>query len=123
MEISITIDQLNDVLREAKKQFASLCLNNEAGISSEVYFDIDDIMEIKTSAGDMTILIMHSDIDARCHVMDVRLISRMRFNKYLNYKGFLADKIKVGRINDVLELTYSSNNTHNQKNQYSPGLF
>jgi hypothetical protein len=87
-------DYLKNVLKDAHKQNVSISICSKAGNWSE-YFQIDDIRDVVTERGLVTIMVLHSDQSPKRALVDVRLISSVKFNKYLTVKGKLTSEISV----------------------------
>jgi hypothetical protein len=101
MIVSVKVNHLKNVLRDAKNQCASVAIRSRTGESSNEYFHINEVKDVFTERGVITIVILHSEKDLRCALMDVRLIKGLRFNKYLTVKGVLTDEIVV--LSDVVQ--------------------
>jgi hypothetical protein len=100
MMISVKVNHLKNVLRDAKNQCASVAVRSRAGEWSNEYFQINEVKDVFTERGVITIMILQSEKDLRCALMDVRLIKGIRFNKYLMVKGALTREIIV--ISDLV---------------------
>lgn len=87
-------DHLKNVLKDAHKQNVSISISSKAGNWSE-YFQIDDIRDVITERGLVTIMVLHSDQSPKRALVDVRLISSVKFNKYLTVKGTLTSELSV----------------------------
>jgi hypothetical protein len=97
MEVSVTTENLKSVLTEIKRQFISIAIRNRTGKWSDQYFDIDDVKEFKSNNGQVTALILHSQNDSLCIVMDIRSILGLKLSKYLTFNGDIAREVTVCR--------------------------
>lgn len=95
MQISVTTKNLTEILREAKRQFISIAVSNRAGKWSEQYFTIEAIKDVKADAQRITMLVLHSERDSQCAVIDARSVVAIKFNKYLNVNETLVDEIEI----------------------------
>jgi hypothetical protein len=95
MKVSIEVEHLKNILRGARKQFINAAICNSAGKWSEQYFVIDDLREIKTEHGTVAILLLHSPSNSECAAIDIRHISRLRFNKCLSIEGASVKELAI----------------------------
>jgi hypothetical protein len=95
MKMSLRVEYLKNLLKGAKKQFINAAICNSTGKWSEEYFMIDDLKVIRTEQGRVVILFVHSSNNSECAAIDIRHISALRFNKYLNIGGTLVDEVSI----------------------------
>jgi hypothetical protein len=101
MIMAVTIENLKSLLIEAKHQFIGILLCNRAGEWSDESYEIDIVKEIRNGSQKTTLLVVHSAKNSACLVVDVNLISGIKFNKYLHHDGSLVDEIRIHRKNKV----------------------
>jgi hypothetical protein len=106
MELIIEREKFKEILEEARNQFISVALGNKAGKWSDQYFTIEDVKEFKVAQSRITVLILTSSQDSRCVTIDINLLGKIKFNKYLNFNGTLAEEIKIASNNEVPLLSH-----------------
>src|SRR5690349_16209957 len=94
MIVRLKADHLKNVLKDARNQNVSISIASKAGSWSE-YFHIDEIKDVVTERGVVTIMVLHSDQSPQHAMVDVRLISGVKFNKYLTVKGTLTSEVSI----------------------------
>jgi len=105
MEISVTHDGIENILKEVKNQFISFSISNDSGKWSNQYFSLADVKEF-TRGGERTIVVLLNSLkDSECIAVDVNLICGFKFNKYLNVDGRLTDEIRIVSKGMALQLS------------------
>ena len=94
MIVWLKADHLKNVLKDARNKNVSISICSKAGNWSE-YFHINEIKDVITERGVVTIMVLHSDQSLQNTMVDVRLISSVKFNKYMTVKGELTSEISV----------------------------
>jgi hypothetical protein len=95
MTISVKADRLKEILRDAREQVASIAICI-AGKWSDEYFYIQEINDVITERGAVTIMVLQSVKDWTCTLVDISIISAVKFNKYIMVKGLLTSEVDVG---------------------------
>ena len=106
MEISVNKDSINDLLREAKKQFINVSISNDSGRWSKEYYHLHQITRFKQGNEKVTIVLLCSPKDSECTAIDSRLIHGIKFDKYLYLNGDLNHEIKIVSKDTALQLSH-----------------
>ena len=104
MMITAAAESLKRILQVAKEQFVQVSLCNPAGQWSKEYYTIDHIKENRRGFESATMVVLRSEKDSSCQVMDVTLIAALKFNKYLQYHGALVDEVIFTKKEKATEL-------------------
>ena len=106
MKISVTQEQVKDVLNEVKRQFIDISISNHSGQWSDQYFLIQDIKELKQNGEKITLLLLISPNNLRSTAINAKLIHRIRFNKYLNLNGQLSTEVCIECRDSATQLSH-----------------
>ena len=95
MEVSVTHEDLKDILNEIKKQYINIAILDETGEWSEEYYIVEGVKEITSRQGSTTALLLVSPKLSHCSIIDVKSILGIKLNKYLNLNGTLMEELRV----------------------------
>lgn len=95
MEMSVTYEELKDVLNEIKNQYINVAILDETGEWSEEYYTVEGVKDIKNRQGTTTALLLVSPKLSHCSIIDVKSILAIKLNKYLNLNGTLLEELRV----------------------------
>ena len=95
METLVTREEIQEVLKQAKKQFISISISNDLGQWSEQFFALQEIREVKDGSEKITMLLLNSPKNSECTVINAQYIHGIKFNKYLYLNGSLLDQVAV----------------------------
>jgi hypothetical protein len=95
MEVSVRHEDLKDILGEIKKQYINVAILDETGEWSEEYYIVEGVKDITNHQGTMTALLLVSPRLSHCSIVDVKSISGIKMNKYLNLNGTLMQELTV----------------------------
>ena len=95
MIISVRPDALRDILEDAKENRVGISVCRRGGQWSNEYCQIDEIKDVQTGDGVITVVILHPFEGSQVSLLDVQLISAVRFASKLMVMGTHALEIKV----------------------------
>lgn len=95
MEVSVTHEDLKDILNEIKKQYINVAILDETGEWSEEYYIVEGVKDITNRQGITTALLLVSPKLSHCSIVDVKSIMGIKLNKYLNLNGTLMEELRV----------------------------
>ena len=95
MEVSVRHEDLKDILNEIKKQYINVAILDDTGEWSEEYYIVEGVKDIVSRHGTMTALLLVSPRLSHCSIVDVKSISGIKLNKYLNLNGTLMQELTV----------------------------
>ncbi len=95
MEVSVTYEDLKDILNEIKKQYINVAILDETGEWSDEYYIVEGVKDITNHQGTTTALLLVSPKLSHCSIIDVKSIMGIKLNKYLNLNGSLMEGLRV----------------------------
>jgi hypothetical protein len=96
-EIMITIkpEALGDVLKDAKERRVGISICRRSGEWCKEYCEIDEVKDVRTNNGSMTVIILHPNDGSHVSLLDVQLITAVKFSSKLTVMGTLTGEVKV----------------------------
>jgi hypothetical protein len=102
-EIMITIktEALGDILKDAMERRVGISICRRGGEWSKEYCEIDEVKDVRTNNGPMTVIILHPNDGSHVRLLDVQLITAVKFTSELTVMGTLTGEVKVESGNRI----------------------
>jgi hypothetical protein len=97
MNVAVGAEQFRIVLEEVKNKGIGISIRNHSGRWTDEYFVVDELKEFGLGCGKLTALIVHSPNHTSCAVIDLRAVTGIRLDHYLDFAGQLWTEVAVSK--------------------------
>lgn len=95
MIISVKHEALKNILKDAREKQVGISIRKRSGEWSSEYSQIDEVKDVHTHNGTMTVIILLPSNDSNVRLLDLQLVAGVRFSEGLMVTGRLTDEINV----------------------------